>query len=119
MPPPSDEVSGDDDDEDEAATQSIIEVATATPDLSTFVSLLSAEGQEDVLTRLAGDGPFTVFAPQNSAFNGVETASLSPEALTDILTYHVVNGENLSSGLTNGDLVALNGDTITVGVEGN
>jgi uncharacterized surface protein with fasciclin (FAS1) repeats len=55
-----------------ANAQSIIEVASANPSLSTFVQAVEAAGLTETLS---GEGPFTVFAPSNEAFaelgNGV------------------------------------------------
>jgi len=52
---------------------------------------------------LQGDGPFTVFAPDDDAFAAFEAANpgvlagLSKEDLTAILTYHVVSGKVMST----------------------
>lgn len=83
----------------------IIDAAVATPDLSTLTAAVTAAGLVDTLN---GDGPFTVFAPTNAAFDalpdGTVASLLRPEnnaALTNILTSHVVAG-NLSAA----DIVA-------------
>jgi uncharacterized surface protein with fasciclin (FAS1) repeats len=88
------------------AEGTIVDAAVATPDLSTLVAAVQAAGLVDTL---AGDGPFTVFAPTNAAFDalpdGTVASLLQPEnkaALTRILTSHVVAG-NLSSA----DIIAL------------
>lgn len=66
----------------------------------------------------------TIFAPTTEAFRdiGSALANASVEDISNILTYHVVNGTvGYSSGLENGTvLTALNGDnlTITIGEEG-
>ena len=74
----------------------IVDLALATPDLSTLVTALKAGG---LVKTLSGQGPFTVFAPTNEAFAalpaGVLANLLKPEnkaALDNILTYHVVAG---------------------------
>ena len=56
--------------------KTIVDVAVATPDLSTLVTALKAGGLVDTLS---GAGPFTVFAPTNEAFAAL------PKALLDYL----------------------------------
>jgi uncharacterized surface protein with fasciclin (FAS1) repeats len=74
----------------------IVDAAVATPDLSTLVAAVTAA---DLAGTLSGDGPFTVFAPTNAAFDalpdGTVETLLKPEnkaTLTNILTSHVVAG---------------------------
>ncbi len=75
----------------------------------------------DLATTLSGDGPFTVFAPTDAAFEALPEGLLDallaePNGfLTDILLYHVVSGNVLSSGLSNGQMVTtINGKTLEV-----
>ena len=75
----------------------IVDAAVATDDLSTLVAAVKAAGLVDTL---AGEGPFTVFAPTNAAFDalpeGTVATLLQPEnkgQLTTILTSHVVSGK--------------------------
>ena len=81
--------------DDPAAT-----AASNNPELSTLVSAVQAAGLVDTLN---GEGPFTIFAPANSAFAKIAPADLEAVLndptglLTTILTYHVVAGEQLSS----------------------
>ncbi|MEN0061102.1 MAG: fasciclin domain-containing protein [Myxococcota bacterium] len=70
--------------------QNIVELAQDNDALSTLVSLLERVDLDDTLS---GEGPFTVFAPVNSAFMGIDPSMLSDEELTEILSYHVVSGE--------------------------
>ncbi len=112
--------------DDPAAT-----AASNNPELSTLVAAVGAAGLGDTLN---GEGPFTIFAPANSAFEKFAAEDLNAlladpsGALTDILTIHVVAGESLSStelvdagtvtGL-NGDLtIAADGDAVTVDAGG-
>ena len=87
------------------------------PEFTTLVTAVVAGG---LAGTLSGAGPFTVFAPDNFAFdrlpNGVLPALLQNKTLLDeILTYHVVSGNVSSSQLTNGEKVAtVNGQSITV-----
>lgn len=80
---------------------SIVEIAVGNDDFSTLVAALKAAGLVDVLS---GEGPFTVFAPTNAAFDklpeGTVESLLKPEnkqKLTDVLTYHVVSGKVYAS----------------------
>lgn len=74
---------------------------------STLVTAVQAAGLENVLR---GNGPFTVFAPTNQAFqnlpSGVLDALLAdPDALASVLLYHVVEGRVPASALTDGQIV--------------
>ena len=60
-----------------AATKTIVDLAVATPELSTLVELVTSAGLVDVLS---GDGPFTVFAPTNEAF-----AKLPAEVVKELM----------------------------------
>ena len=73
----------------------IVDLAVANPDFSTLVTALKAA---DLVGALQGPGPFTVFAPIDSAFEKlppgtIQTLVQNIPQLTRILTYHVVLGE--------------------------
>jgi uncharacterized surface protein with fasciclin (FAS1) repeats len=77
-------------------TKNIVENAVNSKDHTTLVAAVKAAGLVDTL---ASSGPFTVFAPVNSAFDklpaGTVETLVKPEnktTLTKILTYHVVAG---------------------------
>src|SRR5436189_5787638 len=77
-------------------TKTIVDNAVNSKDHTTLVAAVQAAGLVDTLK---GSGPFTVFAPVNSAFDklpmGTVDMLLKPEnkaMLTKILTYHVVAG---------------------------
>ena len=79
-----------------AAAPTIVEVAAGNPDFSTLVAAVKAAG---LMETLSGEGPFTVFAPTNKAFEALPKGTvemlLKPEnrdKLAAILTYHVVAG---------------------------
>ena len=91
---------------------SIVDIAVNNP---TFSILVEALTKADLVSALSADGPFTVFAPTNDAFNALFTelgvtgiADLSAEALTPILLAHVVSGNVTSGQLTSGDVQTLN-----------
>lgn len=114
----------------EVEGETIVAVAQGNEDFSTLVTAVVAA---DLAETLSGDGPFTVFAPNNAAFDkvGAETmAELtkpeSKEALAGILTYHVVAGQVLAADLLkliadNGGeatLTTVNGGTMTAKLDG-
>ncbi|MFS4467659.1 fasciclin domain-containing protein [Maribacter sp. 2210JD10-5] len=87
---------------------SITDLAIDTPTLSNLVAALQA-ANGDLPTVLAGEGPFTVFAPTDNAFaafleaNDYENLAAVPvDVLTQVLLNHVVTGTNLSTDLTTG-----------------
>lgn len=101
-----------------ASTTDIVGVASANPSTTTLVTALEAAG---LVEALQAPGPFTVFAPTNDAFAalpaGVLDKLVQPQnkaALTQILTYHVVNGEVMAADVTNGPVPTLEGQSITL-----
>ena len=92
----------------------IVEIAAGNEDFSTLVAALKAA---DLVNTLAGEGPFTVFAPTNAAFDalpdGTVESLLEPEnktQLSAVLTYHVVPGAVYA-----GDVVELSSATTVQG----
>lgn len=89
---------------------------------SNFTSLVGALGAADggLVDVLNGDGPFTVFAPVNSAFSAIQATvdGLSTGNLAKVLLYHVVAGANArSSMLTAGPIGTANaGEVLTIGL---
>lgn len=105
------------------AQNTVVNVIVESPDHNTLETAVIAA---DLVETLNGPGPFTVFAPTDSAFNnlpdGVLDALLNdPQgALTDVLLYHVLGAQVLSTDLTDGQTAeALNGDNITVTIDSN
>merc|ERR1712070_1327678 len=81
----------------------IVELAQSVDDLSTLVTAVVAA---DLAETLSSPGPFTVFAPTNEAFGALPEGTLDslmkPEnknQLVDILTYHVLPSQVLSTDL--------------------
>jgi uncharacterized surface protein with fasciclin (FAS1) repeats len=104
---------------DAAATeeaQGIVDIAAGNPDFSTLVELLTAA---ELVETLKGEGPFTVFAPTNAAFEalaadlGTDMAGLSAqmtgdiELLKKILLTHVYAGKVMAA-----DTAALDGQEV-------
>lgn len=86
-----------------APTGTVVTTAQANPNFTTLVSALQTAGLVDTLN---GAGPFTIFAPNNAAFEKVPAATrdalMQPAGkadLTKILTYHVVPGRIDSAAL--------------------
>merc|ERR1711879_585513 len=87
----------------EASKPNIVELAQSVDDLSTLVTAVVAA---DLADTLSSPGPFTVFAPTNEGFAalpaGTVDALLKPEnkaQLADILTFHVLPEQVLSTDL--------------------
>lgn len=81
-----------------------------------FSILVSAVVKAGLVETLMGNGPFTIFAPTNAAFQSLFTQlgisginDLTAEQLTPILLYHVVSGNVRSASLSAGDVQTLNG----------
>ena len=77
-----------------------------------FNVLAAALTEAGLIDDLEGTGPFTVFAPTDEAFNsaGITVDNIASVAgLDEILLYHVVSGEILSTDLSSGDVETLAG----------
>lgn len=82
--------------------QTIYEIIQAEPELSDFEALVDAAALTDNLNQ---DGPFTVFAPTNDAWAAFNAANDSDASMTDVLLYHVMNGEYNASALAQEEAV--------------
>lgn len=107
---------------DEAAAGDIVAVASANPTTTTLVTALDAAG---LVETLQGPGPFTVFAPTDDAFAALPAGVLdklvqpqNKDALTQILTYHVVSGEVMAADVTDGPVPTVEGQDITLSTAG-
>jgi transforming growth factor-beta-induced protein len=88
-------------------------------------ALVAALDTAELVETLSGDANYTVFAPTDEAFAaaGIDLASFDTEeeiaVLADILLYHVVAGETLSSDLAEGTttVTTANGDTLDITVD--
>ncbi len=109
---------------------SVVTFAVADPTFAPLVTALtSGTPNTDFVSTLTGDGPFTVFAPTDAAFQALldsnmdwnEVADIDETLLTSVLQHHVVNGNVRSSDLTvDGDTTAptLEGDNIVITLPG-
>lgn len=103
---------------EETAEATIVDIAAGSEDFETLVAAVEAAGLTETLS---GEGPFTVFAPTDEAFEalpeGALEALLLPQnqaLLAQILTYHVVPGAVTSSDLTEGEVATVEGSDVTV-----
>lgn len=82
-----------------ATKKDIVDTAVSAGSFNTLVTAIEAAGLVDTLK---GEGPFTVFAPTDEAFAQIPSDKLDAllqdkEALTKVLTYHVVPGKVTST----------------------
>ncbi len=104
---------------DEQSSPDIVKLAVANKDLTTLVTAVQAAG---LTTSLSNAGPFTVFAPLNSAFDklpkGTVEDLLKPEnqgKLSDILGHHTYVGVLKEDQLTDGkNFGMVDGTNITI-----
>lgn len=97
--------------------ETVVDIALSSEDFSMLVSLLQ---KADLVGALQGEGPFTVFAPTNKAFEdllsalGISASDLMAQPdLAKVLLYHVVSGSVLSTDLSDGlEAATLNGESI-------
>lgn len=109
----------------------IVENASKANNLTTLVAAVKAAG---LVETLQGDGPFTVFAPTNDAFDNLPAGTvetlLKPEnktKLQDILKYHVVAGKMnaadiiaaINKGNGKAEFATVNGAMLTAMLDGD
>ncbi|NEW84374.1 MAG: fasciclin domain-containing protein [Mariniphaga sp.] len=112
------------------AQSDIVGVAAGSKDHTTLVAAVKAA---DLVATLQSKGPFTVFAPTNSAFDKLPAGTvdnlLKPEnkaTLASILTYHVVAGKldavavvaAIKAGIGKAVLTTVNGGKLTASLKG-
>lgn len=113
------------------AAGTVLMLAQRDPDLTTLVSAIQTAGMDQTLN---GAGPFTVFAPDNAAFEKVPAARrdalTSPEGRADLrrlLTYHVVPArldaaaliQRIQAGGGSLALTTMQGGTLTARLDGD
>jgi LPXTG-motif cell wall-anchored protein len=103
--------------EEDMMSKDIVDIAVGNEDFSMLVMLLQ---KAELVEALQGDGPFTVFAPTNEAFeNLLQAIDVTPAELmaqpelAEVLLYHVVSGKVMSTDLSDGLMApTLNGESI-------
>lgn len=110
------------DKKDHASKADIVDTAVAAGSFGTLVAAVQAAGLEETLR---GDGPFTVFAPTNAAFDALPEGTvenlLKPEnkdQLVAVLTYHVVAGKTKSKDLVGKTLSVATVNGAEVNIDG-
>lgn len=100
--------------------RTVVETAQAVPQTSTLVAAIKAAG---LTATLSGTGPFTVFAPVNTAFDallvelGITLDALlaNTSLLTKVLTYHVVGARVLKADIVpNQSITSVQGQTFSI-----
>lgn len=98
--------------------ETIVDIAAANGSFDTLVAAIQAAGLAETLSS---EGPYTVFAPTDEAFEALPEGTLdtlllpeNQEALTQILTYHVVSGEILASDIETGAVATVEGGDVDV-----
>lgn len=101
------------------ATPTVAEIIADSPDHFVLAAVLDSTGLDETL---AGEGPFTVFAPTDAAFDAIDPFVLidilmDNDLLTSILTYHVAGGTVLSTDLSDGQMITtVNGADVTISI---
>lgn len=103
------------------AQSTVVDVVVNSEDHNTLeTAVIAAELDDD----LQGDGPFTLFAPTDAAFEALPEGTVAslledPQGmLAEILLYHVVGDKAYASDLSDGQkIVTLNGDEIEVKIK--
>ena len=97
-----------------------MDIVDTAVEAGTFNTLVAAVTEADLVEVLRGDGPYTVFAPTDEAFaklpeGTIEKLLQDKEALTAILTYHVVPGRVLAADVVNLDFAkTVQGQSIVI-----
>ena len=97
----------------------IVDTAIAAGSFETLVAAVQAAGLEEALR---GEGPFTVFAPTDEAFaklpaGTVEGLLEDPQALADILLYHVIEGKVMAADVSDGlEAETLQGSSVSFAI---
>ncbi|MFO0882439.1 MAG: fasciclin domain-containing protein [Candidatus Saccharimonadales bacterium] len=107
-----------------ASDKDVSTLLGSTGSASTFYGVLKTA---NLLSNIQGQGPFTIIAPSNAAFNALPSGTLDrlqkPEniaQLTNIMNYHIISGSLLTSQLTNGQKIkTANGQEVVVSIEGS
>lgn len=101
-----------------STNKNVVQLVQAQNDLSTFVRAVAAA---DIGQILQGEGPFTVFAPTNQAFDRLPKNVLQdlfkPEnkgKLREILGHHVVPGEVITTDLNTSKVKTIQGKELVI-----
>ncbi|MBD2433889.1 MULTISPECIES: fasciclin domain-containing protein [Fischerella] len=105
------------------ANKNFAELAQAAASQGSFKILTQATKAAGLEEQLTAQGPYTVFAPTDAAFNALPQGTLenllkpeNKQQLVQLLTYHVIPGQVTSSQLTSGDVKTVEGTPVTIDV---
>lgn len=114
VPPPQEPTTG-------SASENLVALTASNDSFKVLTAALKAAGLTETL---AGEGPFTVFAPNDEAFAALPQDALqqlmqpeNKDILVKILTYHVVPGKVTSSNLQSGEVKTVEGGAVNVKVD--
>jgi uncharacterized surface protein with fasciclin (FAS1) repeats len=98
--------------------KNIVETAIAAGKFTTFAAAIKAA---DLTDALSAKGPFTVFAPTDEAFAKLPSGAWEgllkdPAKLKAVLNYHVVSGRFMARAVKSGEVMTLQGSTLTAAV---
>lgn len=103
---------------DKKMDKTIVDIAVGNDQFSTLVTALTEAG---LVETLQGEGPFTVFAPTNDAFDALPEGTLESlladkEQLSAVLTYHVLPGKVMSGDIAGKTLMpeTVQGSTVSI-----
>jgi uncharacterized surface protein with fasciclin (FAS1) repeats len=94
----------------------LVETASSSGEIKTFVAALKTAGVAD---SLKSDGPYTVFAPADSAFDKLPPDTKNElmkdkKKLAEVLAYHVIRGKVLVADVKPGKVETIQGTPITI-----
>lgn len=99
----------------------VVDIIVASEDHTTLEAAVLAAGLDGALS---GEGPFTVFAPTDDAFDALPAGLLDDlladpaGLLTEVLEHHVVGAQAFSTDLSDGQTITtLNGEDVTIGID--
>ncbi len=102
-------------------TGNLVQLAAGSSSLATMTAALDAAGLTETL---AGEGPYTVFAPTDAAFEALPKTTLeellkptNKRLLARVLSYHIVSGYLSGDNLQSGTVQTLEGAPVNVQVD--
>ncbi|MFW5719220.1 MAG: fasciclin domain-containing protein [Halanaerobium sp.] len=106
----------------ESSEMDIVDTAVEADDFNTLETALT---EADLISTLKGEGPFTVFAPTDAAFEALPEGTLDSllddkDELSNVLLYHVVSGKVMAEDVLemDGEMVeTVFGEEIEISVE--
>jgi len=92
----------------------IYEIASSNDEFEILTAAIDAAGLQ---TTLIADGPFTVFAPTDAAFEAagitIDNVAGTP-GLAEILSYHLIADSVVSADLQTGEVATVNGQSVSI-----